>query len=98
MRKNFNKKLLDEYININNIILVGNYDDNVNRDTVIKGQCLKNCGNTFEKKFRYLYENGGAYCSNCIKQTSQEKSKKTCLENYGVEHTFQSENNKNKSK
>lgn len=94
----YNKNLLDKYVEENNIILTETYENKINRETIIKGKCKKNCGNKFEKKFRYLYENGGPYCKVCIKEESQNKSKETCTKKYGVEYTFQSDNNKNKSK
>ena len=85
------------YVKKNNIILIGNYEK-TNRESIIKGFCINKCGQIFEKNFRYLIENGGAYCKTCIKITSQEKSKNTCLNKYGVEFTSQTENHNSPTK
>jgi hypothetical protein len=60
----------------------------VNEKTVIKGVCLNNCGELFEKTFRSLMVHGGGYCKSCVKKNKYEKTKKTNLEKYGCENVF----------
>ena len=66
-----------------------------NREINIDFIC--NCGLTYSKTFRQLYEIG-AFCKICTKNKGNEKSKQTSIERYGVEHASQSQNAKDKSK
>jgi hypothetical protein len=90
---------LQQYCQKNHIELLEDYTNlKINRETVIKAKCLtEGCENDVLKKLRniLLY---GCYCKNHLNKFSDEKRKLTCLNKYGVEHSFQSENNKEKTK
>lgn len=67
--------------------------------SIIKGKCKNNiCENSFCKSFRALINQGGAYCPKCTKENTKEKTKKTFLDNYGVENPFQNKEIQNKIK
>jgi hypothetical protein len=69
--------------------------DKLNCRTIIHFKC--NCGEIGNKQFISLYQ-GKSLCKKCIKKIQKEKLKKTCLDKYGVENTFQLEEIKNKIK
>jgi hypothetical protein len=96
---NFNNDKLLNYCNENKLELLEDYSTcNLTKQNYIKGKCIyENCNNTFEKKFREL-ERTGAYCKVCINKIKFEKTKKTCLEKYGVENSSQSKEVQNKYK
>jgi len=77
------------------ITLTENYVK-INEKTIIKGVCLNNCGEFFEKSFRCLIVYSGGYCKSCTKINTQEKTKKTNLEKYGCENVFSNNDIKNK--
>jgi hypothetical protein len=83
----YNIKLFDTYENIK-----------ITRETKILSECLNsNCNSIVNKSFRSLIDYG-SYCTNCIKKIMNEKSKKTNLEKYGVEYSFNSNIVQNKTK
>jgi hypothetical protein len=72
-------------------------DINLNRDSKIKFICK--CGKEgCEKTFRYIFEEGGAFCKACTKKNSLKKAKATNLKNLGVEYAGQSKQVKEKAK
>jgi hypothetical protein len=89
--------VLKTFCNEKNIELSQEYNK-VNNRTIIKGSCLNNCENFFEKTFKSLLKGGGGYCKSCIKNITREKTIKTCLIKYGVENPYQNEDIKNKIK
>ena len=95
----YNLELLTTFCNDNHITLLNNYSEEVvNRKTRINGKCLtKNCINIFDKTFRQLYQING-YCKECSMNIKTNKFKVTCLEKYGVENSFQSQEVKDKIK
>ena len=80
------------FCNDNHITLLNNYSEEVvNRKTQINGKCLtQHCINIFDKTFRQLYQING-YCKECSMNIKTNKFKVTCLEKYGVENSFQSQ-------
>lgn len=88
LKYDFNR--LNKYCEEHSIILSEDYSNSFLKKTfIIKGKCIYNgCEYTFEKKFINLIENG-AYCSNCIKNISVERMKKTFLKKYGSENILQ---------
>jgi hypothetical protein len=82
----FNKELLDECLKRDGATLVGEYDK-INRDSIIKYTCK--CSVEYSKMFRYLLENGGAFCDIHTLDVKAQKRKKTNLNLYGVEHALQ---------
>ena len=94
----YTKELLLTFCYDNNIILLNDYNDNVNGKTRINGKCIiKCCKNVFDKTFINLYKQNGC-CKSCTSEKRLEKYKATCLTKYGVENPFQSEHVKDKSK
>jgi hypothetical protein len=88
-RRKFDVGVLYECVKQHNIKLIGTYEK-TNRDTIIKGYCMSiDCKNTFDKTFRALIEDGGAYCKDCVLKIRRVKIKKTSLEKYGYEHPLQ---------
>jgi hypothetical protein len=83
----YNIELLKNIIERDGCIINLEDYDHLNRDCDIIFIC--NCGNIFQKMFRYLYEEGGGFCKNCTKLNQREKMKITNLERYGVEHALQ---------
>jgi hypothetical protein len=72
--------------------------EKVNRETRIEGKCLtQNCENNFDKTFIQLYKING-YCKKCTANIRNKKYKATCLEKYGVDNPFQSQEFKDKYK
>ncbi len=98
-RKKYDFELLQNYCNENNVVLLEDYSCKyITRNTIIKGKCVyNNCNNEFEKNFRQL-EKCGAYCNICKNIIKTEKTKKTCLEKYGVENSSQSKQAQDKYK
>jgi hypothetical protein len=95
----YNLELLTTFCNDNHITLLNNYSEEVvNRKTRINGKCLtQHCINIFDKTFRQLYQING-YCKECSMNIKTNKFKVTCLEKYGVENSFQSQEVKDKIK
>jgi hypothetical protein len=98
-RVNYNLELLTKFCSDNHITLLKDYfGEKVNRDTRINGKCLTQyCENNFDKTFRQLYDFNG-HCEKCTNNIRKEKMKVTCLEKYGVENIFQSQEIKEKMK
>jgi hypothetical protein len=89
---------LQKYCCENGITLIGNYEnEKLNKIFEIKGVCIKDCTNIFNKRFCELVKTGG-YCPNCQNKIKKERSKKTCLEKYGVENSMQCQDIKDKFK
>ena len=95
----FNYESLTSFCNNNMIILSKEYkNDNINRETRIRGKCITDkCLNEFGKSFRSLYRTNG-YCKSCTNKFALEKGKITCLEKYGVENSLQSKEIRDKGK
>ena len=91
-KRQWNRQFLIQYCMVDNIEYNTIADDvKINRDTLISGNCkTDNCNGTFSKKFRYLIENGGPYCTLCCKKNSDTKKQETCMKNHGVERPLQS--------
>jgi len=94
----FDSIMLDDFCNKNSIILNYDYSNEIiNRDTIIKGNCLtNNCKNQFIKPFRQLLKING-YCENCSKENGKIKIINTNMEKYGVKSYLQSSNIKSQS-
>jgi hypothetical protein len=92
----YNRELLEQCIKRDNSTLIEENLDTLNSKTQIYFIC--NCGIKHNKLFSGLYKEGGAYCKICALKNSKEKIKKTNLEKYGVEYTFQSSKVKDKIK
>jgi hypothetical protein len=86
----YNYDCLINYCNNNLISLNKDYSNiNVTRDTYIEGNCLNNnCSFLFNKTFRQL-KRTGSFCKDCSNLNKKIKLKETCLNKYGVEHSFQ---------
>jgi hypothetical protein len=94
----YNRKLLEEICARDNCII--DYDVYKEINSIIKITYIcgtDNCENEGCKGIRCVYKNG-AFCKDCMNKKSKEKSKKTCLEKYGVENPLQSAEIKEKSK
>ena len=87
----FNTLFLNTFCEQNSIILKTNYSNvDINRDTIIEGQCLTiNCNNIFSKSFRELIKLNG-YCNHCCKEIGKNKIIQTTFKKYGVNHIMQS--------
>ena len=95
-RKCYNKKSLQEVCDRDKCIIDFDKFDKINRDTKIDFIC--NCGIEYCKTIRQIYDVSGGYCKICTKNKRKEKVKQTCIERYGVEHHFQSQEAKDKYK
>ena len=95
----YNLDLLIQFCNENHITLLKDYSgEKVNRETIIHGKCLREeCGNSFERIFRSLYNLNG-YCKECTSNNVKEKKKATWLKNYGVENPMLIQETKEKIK
>ena len=89
--KSYNRETLIQYCSENNIQYDSISDDvKINRETKIKGICKTDgCLEKFDKCFRYLVNTTGPYCNICSKKRCKEKTKQTCLDNFGVAHFLQ---------
>ena len=63
------------------------YQGTLNRDVSIEYVCK--CGTNGNKIFRVIYEIGGAFCLQCTKEKKKTKTKRTCIDKYGVENPMQ---------
>ena len=70
----------------------------INRDTIINGNCVSdNCENKFDKPFRKVVDTQkGPYCKSCSKKRGNDKRKETCVKIHGVENVAKSEKVKQK--
>jgi hypothetical protein len=75
----YSSQTLIEYCNNNNIQLTDNYEnENVKRESYIKGKCtINDCCNEFSKNFRQLVKTG-AYCKTCMAVITIKKNKRMC--------------------
>jgi len=89
----YNKELLDEIIERDTGILVGDYES-LNVTSTIHFICK--CGLSGSKKFRGLYNKGGMSCTKCAKENGKKKAENKCLELYGVKNIFASTEMKQK--
>lgn len=76
------------------------YDDtNVRRESRITGYCLtENCDGKIDSSLRNLYETGDFLCHVCVIMNRVVVTKQTCIARYGVEHSSQSAEVKEKIK
>ena len=90
--------VLKNYCSENNIILSKNYSQlPLKGRAIIEAKCKNtNCNNNFSKLFSTLMMYENFYCKPCSGKVTYEKTKKTCLEKYGVENVFQSKSHKEK--
>ena len=96
--KRFNKALLDEVVKRDKCVLVGTYDDKLNRDTIINFTCVNiECGEQSSKTFRMLHDYG-AFCKACTVKNGVVKAQATNMKNHGVASTFQVEGFKEKAR
>ena len=96
MRIKYDKALLEEICERDSCIVDYNTIEKYNRNIKIDFIC--SCGNYGSKILRLIYENGGGYCKECTIINKFNKYKKTNLEKYGVEHSLQFQEFKDKSK
>jgi hypothetical protein len=89
----YNKDLLNEIIERDSGILVGEYKS-LNVESTIYFKCK--CGSSGSKKFRALYNKGGMRCVKCAKENGRKKAENKCLELYGVKNIFASTEMKEK--
>ncbi len=91
----YDKKLLEEICNRDKCIIDFEKIEKYNRDINIEFIC--NCGIKYTKTICRLYKSC-AYCKICTLNIKNEKSKQTCIDKYGVEHSSQSQEIKDKYK
>lgn len=96
----FDNNSLESYVKKNNIILLKDYTNiKICRDTKIEGKCLiDNCVNTFNKNYRYLVEEGGGYCDDCVQINKVTKFEETNIKKIGVKYPIQNKEIFNKLK
>lgn len=93
--RRFDYKLLSEFIVKKQISLSKDYSKiKLTRDTLITGSC---CLET-SKNFRRMIEQDNLLCKICTIKNANKTRKITCLEIYGVEHSLQSKNVRQKIK
>jgi len=91
----YDKNLLQEICNRDKCIIDFDKIEKYNRDIKIEFIC--NCGIKYTKTICRLYKSC-AYCKICTLNIKNEKSKQTCIDKYGVEHSSKSQEIKNKYK
>jgi len=77
----YNIDLLNEIVKKNNIVLSDDYTkySTINRETIIKGNCVSiDCNNQFSKRFE-SFNNTNGFCDLCIKKNQSEHAKKTMI-------------------
>ena len=90
--RRFDYKLLSEFIVKKQISLSEDYSKiKLTRDTLIKGFC-SSCSLETCKNFRRMIEQDNLLCKICTIKNANKTRKITCLEIYGVEHSLQSKN------
>ena len=81
----FNYTLLEKYSTENNLVLLNDYKsikNYINGDTLISAKCIShNCEGTFNKPFRYIFQNSALYCKSCSNSIRTNKIRKTIIEN-----------------
>jgi len=77
----YSNQTLIEYCNNNNIQLTTDYtDENITRDSYIKGKCtINDCCNEFNKNFRQLVKTG-AYCQTCMSAIAVNKIRESLVQ------------------
>lgn len=82
--------MLNNFCKNNNIILES-VPENINCNTKIKSQCIKdNCFNIYEKKFHILFKTNNFFCKKCSIDNGLIKQKQTVQNKYGVDNVFKS--------
>ena len=96
--RRFDHKLLSEFIVKKQISLSEDYSKiKLTRDTLIKGFCSSCSLETF-KNFRAIIKQDNLLCKLCTLKNAQNKTKATCMKNYGFEHALQSPEIRQKAK
>ena len=98
-KRSYNRELFKKFCNEQNIALLKDYsNEKITSKTIVEAKCnTSGCIENVKKPFMAMYL-FSIYCTPCTKNNAKEKSKKTCLEKYGVVNPFQSEENKKKIK
>jgi hypothetical protein len=97
VRIKYDRALLEELLKRDNSELLEDYSSvKINRDLSLKFKC--NCGERYEKKFRYIKEQSGFFCKSCTVKIGSDKAKATFIYKYGVERPSQNEKIKDKVK
>ena len=73
-RKKFDNNLLNQLIIRDSALLLGDYEI-LTQNSIINYKCK--CGNNYSKKFRGIFQDGGAFCKECCKINTLEKTKLT---------------------
>ena len=84
--KKYDLNLLNEIIKRDSIIIDLNNIKKVS--SLVRLDFICKCGTPGNKTFRLMFQNG-SMCKNCTLKDQQMKSKISCLEKYGVEHSTQ---------
>ena len=92
----YTKELLEKICSRDKCIIDFDKIEKYNREINIEFIC--NCGITYNKTFRQLYELSYGFCKICTENRRIDMVKQTCLDRYGVENPFQSQEIKDKSK
>ena len=92
----YTKELLENICSRDKCIIDFDKIEKYNRETNIDFIC--NCGITYNKTFRQLYELSYGFCKKCTENRRIDMVKQTCLDRYGVEYASQSQETKDKSK
>jgi len=93
MKNTHTKELLDEILAEGGAIVLEVYPK-YNQRLRVKFRCI--CGAETSKRFEMLNRYRMPYCEKCSIIKSNEKSKKTCLEKYGVDNAGKSDEIKDK--
>ena len=91
----FDIKSLNQLIERDNAILIGQYDK-LSQKTNIIFKCT--CGNEYTKKFSTIIYVSGLFCKKCVNKKGSDKRRKTNIEKYGVECVTQNIDIQNKIK
>ena len=86
MKRTFDKALFDEIVR-RDAFTPQPCPLDFNRDTRIQGLCA--CGESFEKSFRGVVQEGGGRCRKCVNVLTRQKIADTNVERYGCAHPMQ---------
>jgi hypothetical protein len=90
-KQQYNYEYLQHFCKDNAIKLENDYSkEKITRDTIVRGKCKsEGCVGVFEKNFRCLTKIQNFGCNVCAKEIRKERVIKTCKQKYGVSHSLQ---------
>jgi hypothetical protein len=77
-KQNYTLDVLYEHIHKNNILSIGEINNNISQNSIIEAKCSNyDCHGSFSKTFRQIVNETGTKCSSCISKICVESRKDT---------------------